>query len=212
MLDGATARECTLTGAGAKAAAEPKRAKERTEKSFIVAMFGLFIGLLVFSTAIEEKSDERWRMRTKISLPHRLCGVTNSYVVVKERRGNEVAEEQTDLSTLFSTLHFLSSPFDTKEERKKKWKWMNEVVKRIPYYLLLWAGRLLNPLISWQPNGYLKVMDKYAANTLFCFEPYNTFSSRKTGYLTSCCLNFQRTQSRLTKTKIHCSSHSNHMT
>lgn len=38
MLDGATARECTLTGAGAKAAAEPNRAKERTEKSFIVAM------------------------------------------------------------------------------------------------------------------------------------------------------------------------------
>jgi hypothetical protein len=46
MLDGATARECTLTGAGAKAAAEPNRAKERTEKSFIVAMLWC-IGLLV---------------------------------------------------------------------------------------------------------------------------------------------------------------------
>ena len=53
MLDGATARECTLTGAGAKAAAEPNRAKERTEKSFIVAM------LLVYWTSCAPPGHHR---------------------------------------------------------------------------------------------------------------------------------------------------------
>jgi hypothetical protein len=73
MLDGATARECTLTGAGAKAAAEPKRAKERTEKSFIVAMFGLLLDFGALPLPLRKKATnaDECGCTTKISLPHR---------------------------------------------------------------------------------------------------------------------------------------------
>lgn len=46
MLTGATAREFTLTGAGAKAAAEPNRAMERTEKSFMLQCVSLLVNFL----------------------------------------------------------------------------------------------------------------------------------------------------------------------